>query len=54
MGRLFGTNGVRGIVADTMTPDLALRLGKAVGTWSNGPVIIGRDPRTSGPLLFNA
>jgi phosphomannomutase/phosphoglucomutase len=33
MGHLFGTNGVRGFVNDTLTPELALRLGKAVGSW---------------------
>lgn len=54
MGRLFGTNGVRGIVGETMTPELALRLGRAVGTWSQGPVLVGRDTRTSGPLLERA
>ncbi len=54
MGRLFGTNGVRGIVGEAMTPELALRLGRAVGTWTDGPVLVGRDPRTSGPMLFDA
>ncbi|MFA5944648.1 MAG: phosphoglucosamine mutase [Candidatus Thermoplasmatota archaeon] len=33
MGHLFGTNGVRGFVNDTLTPEMALRLGKAVGSW---------------------
>ncbi len=54
MGRLFGTNGVRGIVGDLMTPDLAMRLGRAVGTWSQGAVLVGRDTRTSGPMLQQA
>ncbi len=53
MGRMFGTNGVRGIVGETMTPDLALRLGKAVGTWLNAgdQLCIGTDARQSADLL---
>lgn len=54
MGRLFGTNGVRGVVGEKMTPELALKLGRAVGTWTEGPVLVGRDSRTSGPMLFDA
>jgi phosphoglucosamine mutase len=54
MGRLFGTNGVRGVVGEDMTPELALRLGRAIGTWADGPVLVGRDSRTSGPMLFDA
>ncbi len=54
MGRLFGTNGVRGIVGEAMTPELALRLGRAVGSWTDGPVLVGRDSRTSGPMLQHA
>ncbi len=33
MGKLFGTNGVRGIINKEMTPELALQLGKAAGTY---------------------
>jgi phosphoglucosamine mutase len=54
VGRLFGTNGVRGVVGDEMTPELALRLGRAIGTWSEGPVLVGRDTRTSGEMLRDA
>jgi len=54
MGELFGTNGVRGVVGDDMTPELALRLGRAIGTWSEGPVLVGTDTRTSGPMLRDA
>ncbi len=54
MGELFGTNGVRGVVGEEMTVELAQRLGRAVGAWTDGPVLVGRDTRTSGPMLEGA
>ena len=53
MGKLFGTNGVRGEVGKGMTADLALRLGLAVGTWlkPGDRIAVGRDARDSGPHL---
>ncbi|MFQ5919193.1 MAG: phosphoglucosamine mutase [Thermoplasmata archaeon] len=52
MTRLFGTNGIRGVVGEAMTPDLAHRMGRAAGThWQGGPVAVGNDTRTSGPML---
>jgi phosphomannomutase/phosphoglucomutase len=54
--RLFGTNGVRGVVNRDMTIDLACRLGYAMGTYL-GPgkkVAIGTDTRTSGEMLKGA
>ncbi len=58
MGRLFGTNGVRGIANKEMTPELALRLGKAAGTYLFGKrrlaapkIIIGTDTRTSKDMV---
>ena len=48
----FGTDGVRGIVGETITPDLVERLGRAATLWSGrGRVLIGRDTRGSGPEL---
>ncbi len=52
--RLFGTNGIRGIAGTEMTPDLALRIGLALGTMRPGTVAVGRDTRTSGPALASA
>jgi len=52
--RLFGTNGVRGIVGTEMTPGLALKIGLALGTMRPGTVAVGRDTRTSGPALASA
>jgi phosphoglucosamine mutase len=51
----FGTDGVRGVVGETITVDLVERLGKAAALWSGGGhVFIGRDTRASGPELENA
>ncbi len=47
---MFGTNGVRGPVGETITAQTALRLGRAVGTDSN-KVVVGRDTRRTGILL---
>jgi phosphoglucosamine mutase len=53
--RYFGTDGVRGIVGEDLTPDLVERLGRAATLWSRGGrVFIGRDTRGSGPELEDA
>ncbi|HVP94760.1 MAG TPA: phosphoglucosamine mutase [Methanoregulaceae archaeon] len=52
--RLFGTNGVRGIVGKDMTPELALSIGYALGSMRKGRIAVGRDTRTSGECLANA
>jgi phosphoglucosamine mutase len=53
--RYFGTDGVRGIVGDAITPELVERLGRAVTLWSDGGrVFVGRDTRGSGPELEDA
>ena len=52
--RLFGTNGVRGIVGKDPTPDLVLTIGEALGTMRKGCIAVGRDTRTSGETLVRA
>jgi phosphoglucosamine mutase len=53
--RYFGTDGVRGIVGERLTPDLVERLGKAATLWAGGGrVLVGRDTRGSGPALEEA
>jgi phosphoglucosamine mutase len=53
--RYFGTDGVRGIVGEDLTPELVERLGRAATLWSNGGrVFVGRDTRGSGPELEEA
>ncbi len=51
----FGTDGVRGIVGETLTLDLVERLGRASTMWAaRGRVFVGRDTRGSGPALEEA
>ena len=53
--RYFGTDGVRGIVGEGLTPELVEKLGKAVSLWSGrGRVFVGRDTRASGVELEEA
>jgi phosphoglucosamine mutase len=56
MSRLFGTDGVRGVANHELTPELALRLGRAAAALlpdgeEGGPILIGRDTRLSGTML---
>lgn len=51
----FGTDGVRGIVGEFVTPELVEQLGKASALWAGGGrVFIGRDTRASGEELEEA
>jgi phosphoglucosamine mutase len=53
--RYFGTDGVRGIVGEELTPQLVERLGRAATLWcGGGAVFIGRDTRASGRELERA
>ena len=53
--RYFGTDGVRGVVGEDLTPELVERLGRAATLWSRGGrVFVGRDTRASGPELEEA
>ena len=59
MGKLFGTNGIRGVVNEDMNTDLALNIGKAWGTLlkrtiEQPKVVIGTDARLSNHMLKNA
>ncbi|HEX7255613.1 MAG TPA: phosphoglucosamine mutase [Gaiellaceae bacterium] len=55
MRRYFGTDGVRGVVGEGLTPELVERLGRAAALWSGGGrVFVGRDTRGSGPMLEEA
>ncbi len=58
MGRLFGTDGVRGVANDDLTAELALDLAVAAAhvlverSGDSRPVaVVGRDPRASGEFL---
>jgi phosphoglucosamine mutase len=50
--RFFGTDGVRGVVGEELTPDLVERIGRAATLWvGGGRVLVGRDTRATGPEL---
>ena len=60
MGRLFGTDGVRGVANDELTPLLAMQLGQA-GAYvltrekeHKPTIMVGCDTRISGDMLANA
>jgi phosphoglucosamine mutase len=51
----FGTDGVRGVVGESLTVELVERLGRAAALWcGRGRVFIGRDTRASGVELEEA
>lgn len=58
MGKLFGTDGVRGIVGEDLTHELAMKIGEAAAYVLGGKkdlvVLIGRDTRISGQMLASA
>jgi phosphoglucosamine mutase len=50
--RYFGTDGVRGVVGEDLTPELVEKVSKAATLWAGGGrVFVGRDTRGSGPEL---
>ena len=56
MARLFGTDGVRGVVNEFLTPELAYHLGRAAATHfgkekEHPTFLICRDTRISGSML---
>jgi phosphoglucosamine mutase len=58
LGRLFGTDGVRGLANADLTPELALSVARAAAgvladrDGTERPVaVVGRDPRASGEML---
>ncbi|MDU5324447.1 MAG: phosphoglucosamine mutase, partial [Peptoniphilus harei] len=55
MTRLFGTDGVRGIVNKKLTPKLCYDIGRAaayvLAKGKKGKVLVGRDTRLSGDLV---
>ncbi|MCZ8515839.1 phosphoglucosamine mutase [Paenibacillus filicis] len=56
MGKYFGTDGVRGVANEGLTPELAYKIGRCGGYVLAGHVerpvvVIGQDTRISGPML---
>jgi phosphoglucosamine mutase len=60
MGKLFGTDGIRGVANQyPMTPELAVTIGKAVaaifkGGYKHSKIVMGKDTRISGDMLEHA
>ena len=60
MGKLFGTDGIRGVVGETLTAELAYRVGQAITivlTEQKGSaptITIGKDTRISSDMLESA
>ena len=54
--RLFGTNGIRGIVNKDLTPEFCFRLGLAVGEYfgENALLLIGYDGRYGSSMIFHS
>ncbi len=57
MGRLFGTDGIRGVANADLRPELAFAVGRAGAAVlarhaaQGAPIVVGRDTRLSGPML---
>ncbi|MGQ9823551.1 MAG: phosphoglucosamine mutase [Desulfotomaculales bacterium] len=56
MGVMFGTDGVRGVANRELTPELAVKIGRAgahvlAQKTPGAPLVIGRDTRISGDML---
>jgi phosphomannomutase/phosphoglucomutase len=53
--KLFGTNGIRGIVNKELTPEIAIKVGSAIGTFfKKKNLLVGHDARTSGQMFSKA
>lgn len=53
--KLFGTNGIRGLVNKELTPEFAVKVGTAIGTFfKRKNLLVGYDARTSGPIFAKA
>ena len=54
MTKMFGTNGVRGVVNQDMNASLALQMGKSIGNVMPGTIAIACDTRDSCAMLKSA
>lgn len=55
MRKYFGTDGIRGVVGEKITPKIAFDLGKALTLKKSRPnIIVGRDTRISGEALLHS
>jgi len=55
LGKLFGSSGVRGIVNEFLTPELACKVGMATASVSKAKkALVATDTRVTGPLIESA
>ncbi len=54
--KLFGTNGIRGLVNIELTPEMVGKVGASIGTFfgKNKNLLLGHDARTSGSMFSQA
>jgi len=53
--RLFGTNGIRGVVNKELTPEFVIKIAESIGTFfEQGKLLLGYDGRISNIMLANA
>jgi len=53
--KLFGTNGIRGVVNKELTPEIATKVASSIGTFfGKKSLLVGHDARTSGPMFAKA
>lgn len=52
--KYFGTDGIRGVANLDLTPEFALKVGKAAGLYFKGDLIVSKDPRLSSDSLESA
>lgn len=52
MGKLFGTNGIRGVFSDELTLEFISDIVSSIATYfKKGPILVGYDGRDSSPLI---
>ncbi len=49
--RLFGTDGIRGVVNEELTPDIAFKLGNALAKFVDKRIFVAKDTRASCDML---
>src|SRR5690625_5636582 len=59
MDKYFGTDGIRGVANEELTPELAFKVGRAAGyvltrDQEQSQILIGRDTRISGQMIESA
>jgi phosphomannomutase/phosphoglucomutase len=52
LAKLFGTNGIRGVFCETLTPEFIHDISLALGAYfKKGPILVGYDGRDSSPAI---